>query len=93
MMRTTINVLAESCNLELARENARRIVLDVQKYVPGYELVVEPYQQAPGTISATVKVTGAGYVLPEYAGNLDIINSAAVEIASLHSALSRSKGY
>jgi acetaldehyde dehydrogenase len=90
MMRTTINISAESCNLELARENARRIVLDVQKYVPGYELVVEPYQQSPGTISATVKVTGAGYVLPEYAGNLDIINSAAVEIAALHSAASRS---
>lgn len=90
MMRTTINISAESCNLELARENARKIVLDVQKYVPGYELVVEPYQQSPGTISATVKVTGAGYVLPEYAGNLDIINSAAVEIASLHSAASRS---
>ena len=90
MMRTTINISAESCDLELAKENARSIVLDVQKYIPGYELVVEPYLQSPGTISATVKVTGAGYVLPEYAGNLDIINSAAVEIASLHSDASRS---
>jgi acetaldehyde dehydrogenase (acetylating) len=89
MMRTTINISAENFDLELARDNARRIVLDVQKYVPGYELVVEPHLQSPATISATVKVTGAGYVLPEYAGNLDIINSAAVEIASLHSEASR----
>ncbi len=84
MMRTTINISAETFNLELAKDNARKIVTDVQKYVPGYELVVEPYLQSPRTISATVKVTGAGYVLPQYAGNLDIINSAAVEIASLH---------
>jgi acetaldehyde dehydrogenase len=89
MMRTTINISAENFDLELARDNARRIVFDVQKYVPGYELVVEPHLQSPATISATVKVTGAGYVLPEYAGNLDIINSAAVEIASLHSDASR----
>lgn len=85
MMRTTINITAESCDLQLAQSNARTIVQEVQKYIPGYEMVVEPHLQSPHTISATVKVTGAGYVLPEYAGNLDIINSAAVEIASLHS--------
>jgi len=84
MMRTTINISAESFDLQLAQSNAQSIVQEVQKYIPGYEMVVEPHLQAPLTISATVKVTGAGYVLPEYAGNLDIINSAAVEIASLH---------
>ena len=84
MMRTTVNISAESCNLDLAITRAREIVKEVQKYVPGYELVVDPYYLTPTTISATVKVTGAGYVLPEYAGNLDIINSAAVEVAFLH---------
>lgn len=84
MMRTTINVAGTKCNVDKAQENARKIVREVQKYVPGYELVVEPYLQSPGIMSATVKVIGAGYVLPEYAGNLDIINSAAVEIAWLH---------
>jgi acetaldehyde dehydrogenase len=84
MMRTTINVSADSIDLESARRNAIDIVNEVQKYVPGYELIVEPFLQSANTVSATVKVTGAGYVLPEYAGNLDIINSAAVEIASLH---------
>jgi len=84
MMRTTINVSADSIDLETAKRNAINIVNEVQKYVPGYELVVEPFLQSANIVSATVKVTGAGYVLPEYAGNLDIINSAAVEIASLH---------
>lgn len=84
MMRTTVNISAESCDLELAKNRTRKIVNEVQKYVPGYEIVVDPYFLTPTTISATVKVTGAGHVLPEYAGNLDIINSAAVETAFLH---------
>jgi acetaldehyde dehydrogenase len=84
MMRTTVNISADSCDIEFALDATRKIVKQVQEYVPGYEMVVEPYKQSKTNISATVKVTGAGYVLPEYAGNLDIINSAAVETAYLH---------
>lgn len=91
MMRTTVNISVESCDVEQAKLSARVIIEEVQKYVPGYELVVEPHLQSQNTISATVKVTGAGYVLPEYAGNLDIINSAAVETAVLHDAASKSE--
>jgi acetaldehyde dehydrogenase len=90
MMRTTVNISTDSCDLKKAKETALRIVSEVQKYVPGYEMVVEPYLQSLNTISATMKVTGAGYVLPDYAGNLDIINSAAIETAVLHNALERS---
>jgi acetaldehyde dehydrogenase len=84
MMRTTVNIFAETFDLDKAKLLVSTIVKEVQKYVPGYEMVVEPYLQSQNTISATVKVKGAGYVLPEYAGNLDIINSAAVETAVLH---------
>jgi acetaldehyde dehydrogenase len=84
MMRTTINISAEFCDLDKARALTSAIVAEVQKYVPGYETIVQPHFQSKDTISATVKVTGAGYVLPEYSGNLDIINSAAVETAYLH---------
>lgn len=90
MMRTTVNVDVDFCDVEKSKISARSMIAEVQKYVPGYELVVEPYMQSQNTISATVKVTGAGYVLPEYAGNLDIINSAAVETAVLHDSAFRS---
>lgn len=84
MMRTTVNMSVESCDVAKAIQIAYNIVNQVQGYVPGYELVVEPYMLNSHTVSATVKVTGAGYVLPEYAGNLDIINAAAVKTAKLH---------
>ncbi len=84
MMRTTVNMAVDACDITKAIQMANELIKDVQGYVPGYELVVEPYMLNQKTVSATVKVTGAGYVLPEYAGNLDIINAAAVQTAKLH---------
>jgi acetaldehyde dehydrogenase len=84
MMRTTVQMKVEKCDLEKIRETAREIVEQIKQYVPGYDLVVEPYLNEANIVSATVKVTGAGYVLPEYAGNLDIINAAAVQTAKIH---------
>ncbi len=84
MMRTTVNMSVDTCDISKAIHMTAEIIESVQNYVPGYKLVVEPYMLNQKTVSATVKVTGAGYVLPEYAGNLDIINAAAVETAKLH---------
>jgi acetaldehyde dehydrogenase (acetylating) len=84
MMRTSVTIEAGSVDIEKARFDAQRIVESVSKYVPGYSMVVEPHLTATGAISATVKVTGQGFFLPDYAGNLDIINSAAVETARRH---------
>jgi acetaldehyde dehydrogenase len=84
MMRTTVNMAVEFCDVARAIRLTKEIVENVQRYVPGYEIVVEPYMLNQSTVSSTVKVTGAGYVLPEYAGNLDIINAAAVETAKQH---------
>lgn len=89
MMRTTVTMTVQSCDISEAIKSTQEIIASVQTYVPGYELVVEPYMLSPTSVSATVKVTGAGYVLPEYAGNLDIINAAAVETARLHAGFSK----
>ena len=69
------------CDLTAAIADLNSIIARINTYVPGYQTVVEPHFSNSGVVSSTVKVTGAGYVLPEYAGNLDIINAAAVETA------------
>ena len=85
MMRTTVQMKVDSCDLEATRNEVEQVITRIQRYVPGYNLVVEPHFSIPNVVTGTVKVTGAGYVLPEYAGNLDIINAAAVETARRHS--------
>lgn len=86
MMRTTVSIDAQAFDLEVAKSSVHEIVDQVKKYVPGYSLVVDPHLTPAGSLSATVKVTGQGFFLPDYAGNLDIINSAAVETARRHMA-------
>lgn len=65
-------------------------VTEVQGYVPGYELTAEPqFDEASdrwggwGRVSILIQVRGAADYLPEYAGNLDIITSAATRTADL----------
>ena len=84
MMRTTVQMKVDKCDVEAMQKEAHAIMLRINRYVPGYQIVVEPFVSNPGQVSATVKVTGAGYFLPEFAGNLDIINAAAVETARRH---------
>lgn len=83
MMRTTVTVRATSIDLELVRAGCEAIVAEVQTAVPGYAIAVEPHLPAADLISMTARVIGAGLYLPAYAGNLDIINSAAVESARI----------
>ena len=71
-------------------ESINDMVKVVQEYVPGYELVAEPqFDEANeawggwGRVTLLVRVRGAGDYLPEYAGNLDIITSAATRTADL----------
>ena len=56
------------------------MVEKLKQYVPGYQLLV-PATIEGGKIIITIKVLGAGDYLPQYAGNLDIINCAAIAMA------------
>ena len=79
-MQTTM--LAKVANPDIAKFKTvlDDVIARVQKYVPGYELLVGPTVEN-GRIVVMVRVKGLGDYLPAYAGNLDIINCAALAIA------------
>jgi len=55
-------------------------IKQIKSYVPNYELTSLPIINDDIFI-INVKVNGAGDYLPEYAGNLDIINCAALKVS------------
>src|SRR5262249_16761917 len=63
---------ADEVDLPSLREAVEEMVARIQRYVPGYRMVMEPLHEN-GRIAMTVQISGAGDYLPEYAGNLDII--------------------
>ncbi len=91
VMRDTVFTLSEMADKEAIRNSIHEMVLEVQKYVPGYKLhqevqfeeITEPvFIEGVGHVSGLktmvlLQVTGAGHYLPDYAGNLDIMTSAA----------------
>ncbi|MEM7106178.1 MAG: acetaldehyde dehydrogenase (acetylating) [Bacteroidota bacterium] len=94
VMRDTVFTLSEQADIEAVRNSIHKMVEEVQKYVPGYTLHQEVQfedipESAPVFIEGVgfchglkttvlLKVKGAGHYLPEYAGNLDIMTSAAL---------------
>ena len=83
LMRTTAIVQASTIDLAAVKAACDDMVAEIQLTVPGYALAVEPHLLSENVISVTARVVGAGFYLPTYAGNLDIINSAAVESARI----------
>lgn len=81
-MKTTITAIIKNPVFSLIEEQIKVIVDKVKKYVPGYKVIVPPYVEG-NRISTMIQVSGAGDFLPSYAGNLDIITSAAVATAEL----------
>lgn len=82
-MQTTLLAQVPSPNIDGLRLHLDAIVKNVRRYVPGYEILVGPTVEN-GRIVVMVRVRGLGDYLPAYAGNLDIINCAAVAVAEAH---------
>jgi len=80
-MQTTIYAKIEEPDIEKIQESVSAMMKLIEKYVPGYQLLVPPTLVDRNRVMTTVKVLGNGDYLPKYAGNLDIINCAAVGIA------------
>jgi len=97
IMRDTVYCLSELADEEAIAASVERMAADIQKYVPGYRLKQEVQfdrieANAPLNIpgigrvsglktSVFLEVEGAAHYLPAYAGNLDIMTSAALATA------------
>jgi acetaldehyde dehydrogenase len=78
-MQTTIYAKIKTPRITEIRDSVESMVKQLNEYVPGYSLIVPP-TVVGNHILTTVKVLGAGDYLPSYAGNLDIINCAAIRL-------------
>jgi acetaldehyde dehydrogenase (acetylating) len=82
-MQTTVLAKIKQPDLEKTRAAVAAMVRKIQEYVPGYQLIVPPLIEN-NRLVVIVRVEGRGDYLPKYAGNLDIINCAAIAIAEAH---------
>ena len=79
-MQATIFAKVLHPNLEELQAEVDAMVRVIQKYVPGYKIIIPPTLEND-RIVIMVRVQGLGDYLPRYAGNLDIINCAAIAYA------------
>jgi acetaldehyde dehydrogenase len=97
IMRNTVFCYTGEADQDEVTASVKRMVEDVRSYVPGYRLKQEVQFESipawPGSserpnepvkgmkTSIFLEIEGAGHYLPSYAGNLDIMTSAALQTA------------
>jgi acetaldehyde dehydrogenase (acetylating) len=79
-MQTTLFIKADNIQFSKLNKDIYRTIERLQEYIPYYELVMPPTINND-VLVLSIKVKGTGDYLPEYAGNLDIINCAAIEVS------------
>ena len=108
IMRDTVYCLSEDADTDEIDRSIRDMVAEVQTYVPGYRLKqdiqferfgsnrpihIPGYGDFAGVKSSVfLEVEGAAHYLPAYAGNLDIMTSAAMKTAERLAELDKFKG-
>ena len=86
IMRNTVHCLTRDEPDERAiTESVKRMLAEVQQYVPGYRIKNGPVFDGH-RVSIFLEVEGLGDYLPTYAGNLDIMTSAAARTGELYAA-------
>ena len=78
-MQTTMFLKFQNIDFEDLVEEIYKKIKELKTYIPHYELVLPPVIN-DDTLVLSIKVKGSGDYLPEYSGNLDIINCAAIEV-------------
>lgn len=85
IMRNTIYaILGEHYSLEKITSSVLEMEKRIIQYVPGFKIIMLPTYIQPNTIAVSVQVRGSGDFLPDYAGNLDIITCAGIQVAETY---------
>ncbi|WP_243877955.1 acetaldehyde dehydrogenase (acetylating) [Streptomyces sp. SUK 48] len=80
--RTTVHALAPGAEIGAVRTVVDEAAKRVREFAPGYR--VRACEVRGELIAVTLEVTADSEVLPAYAGNLDLIDAAAVLVAEQH---------
>jgi acetaldehyde dehydrogenase len=96
-MRNTVFCLSREADTAEIVRSVERMAEEVRTYVPGYQLKQQVQFEAAGKArplripglgeytgiktSIFLEIEGSGHYLPPYAGNLDIMTSAALKTA------------
>ena len=84
IMRDTVHCLTVETPDEAAiTASIHDMIVEVQKYVPGYTLKNGPVFDG-NRVSIYMEVEGLGDFLPKYAGNLDIMTAAGLRTAEMY---------
>ena len=83
-MRNTIYGIVKETDAEKLERSIERMLTRIKEYVPGYRLrakpLIEDLPDGKKKVTLFVEVEGAGDYLPKFAGNLDMMTSAAVKV-------------
>lgn len=79
-MQTTIFIKTKQIDFNNLTETILEKIEELKEYIPYYELVLPPTINDNGVVVLSIRVRGTGDYLPKYAGNLDIINCAAIKV-------------
>ena len=87
LMRNTVYGIVEDTDAGKLRKSIDEMVRRIREYVPGFRLSAQPLIEDISNggrkkkVTLYIEVEGAGDYLPKYAGNLDIMTSAAVKVS------------
>lgn len=84
VFRAQITVVATDIRREGLCAGVEGAAAAVRMFAPGYEVAALTVER--DLIKVTVNVTASGGLLPAFAGNVEIINAAAVHLAERHAA-------